>query len=266
MKLKSFFILLLSALSLTAFAQKKIALLEPLVGNGSIEVSGLEKAVLRGELRKAITEIQGFEAFTRTDIDKILEENHFQTSGMVDDAQIKRLGELAGADYLCVSTITKSSTEFYLEAYLIDVRSGQILNPASQYGKLENGRFTNLLSTCQTLTKELLGQNKPILSIEKTSHDFGDIPASGGQVATFPVRNIGATTLHITKVNYDGNDYDVRYPYELKPGERGEIKVTVLHYKYCSYPGDSHYLGGSIGIYSDGGKDIIWLSGNQICN
>lgn len=257
--IKTSFIILLACFHITSFAQKKIALLEPRVGNGSTEVNGMEKAMLRGELRKAISEFGDYEAFTRSDIDRMMEEYGFQNSGMVEDSQIKRIGEMSGADFICVSTITKSNEEFYVETYLIDMKSGKIINPAGQYGTLENGRLANMLPVCQSLSKELLGKNKPILEVEKSTYDFGKVSASGGATARFPVKNAGGGTLHIT-VRY-GEEYKVDYPSTLSPGERGEIIVTVLKYNGV-LNADSRYLY-PIYINSDGGDRKISISGWQ---
>ena len=135
---------------------KKIALLEPRVGEESTTVSGMEKAMVRGELRKAIVNIAGFEAVTRADIDQMMKEHTFQRTGMVSSDQIKKLGVMSGADYICVSTLTKSATEFYLEAYLIHLETGTMSNPASQYGELVEGKLANMFPACQALAKELL--------------------------------------------------------------------------------------------------------------
>ena len=103
------------------YAEKKVALLEPRAAEGSEAIAAMEKAMIRGEMRKALLQMDGYEAFSRSDIDQVMNEQNFQRSGVVSEADIHRLGEMSGADYICVTTITKSSTEFYLEAYLIDV-------------------------------------------------------------------------------------------------------------------------------------------------
>lgn len=157
--MRYFITLLCLAYVLILPAQKKIALLEPRVGTGSTAVNGLEKAMVRGELRKAIVNINGFDAVTRADIDQVMEELDFQRTGMVSQNQIKQIGELEAADYICVSTVTKSDSEFYVEAYLIHLETGTISNPASQYGELINGKLANMMPACQALAKELLGGN-----------------------------------------------------------------------------------------------------------
>lgn len=163
--MKRLILIVFCFLSLAAMAEsKKIALLEPRVGEGSTDVTGMEKAMIRGELRKAIVNHNGYEAFTRSDIDQMMLEQDFQRTGNVSDGDIHRLGEMTGADYICIATITKSSSEFYIEAYLINIESGGISNPASQYGELVNGKLGNMLPVCQALAQELLGTLSPMTS------------------------------------------------------------------------------------------------------
>lgn len=171
MKINFILIIYLSCLTLTGFAQQKIALLEPRVGEGSSAVSSMEKAMVRGELRKAIVNFPDFEAITRTDIDQMMKEFKFQQTGMVSEEQIKKVGEMSGADFICVSTLTKSNTEFYLEAYLIHLESGIMSNPASQYGELMDGKLANMLPVCQALAQELLG-------FPTTTNSFGNSTTS----------------------------------------------------------------------------------------
>lgn len=172
MRFKSTLIILLSFFTLNSYAQQKIALLEPRVGDGSTAVTSMEKAMIRGELRKVIVNFNGFEAITRTDIDQMMREQNFQRTGMVSDAQIKKLGEMSGADYICVSTLTKSNTEFYLEAYLIHLETGTMSNPASQYGELMDGKLANMLPVCQALAQELLGAQSTSNSTLRIKRDY----------------------------------------------------------------------------------------------
>lgn len=155
--MKKLLILLLSALSLTVFAQQKtqVAILEPIAMTK--EVSTMHRSMVRGEMVKAIGRQSGYAAFTRTDIDQIMAEQNFQQSGMVDDATRKRLGAMQGVDYVCVTKITKEGNNFYLEANLVNIESGQISNPATQYGELEGGSLSSMLAACEKLAAELVG-------------------------------------------------------------------------------------------------------------
>lgn len=188
-----FFAFLVSALALSA-QNMKVALLETLNGDKAVQVKGIEMNMVRGELRKAISNQVGYQAFTRTDIDQLMKEYGFQNSGMVSDSQRTRLGEMSGADYICVSTLTKSDTEFYLEAYLIDVETGEISNPATQYGILEGGTYANLFQICQDLAHELIGY----------------VDSSGGSHTNVPTRhsrpksqNADVITINVGNVSFD---------------------------------------------------------------
>ena len=171
--MKKLFIILFSVLSLLTFGQKKkIALIEPRVGSGSTAVTAMEKAMIRGELRKAIVQFDSYDAITRTDLDQMVKEFGFQSNGMVNESQRKKLGEMFGADYICVSTITKSNTEFYLEAYLIHLESGTMSNTASQYGELVGGKLANMFPACQALAQGLLGEIAPVAHASNYSSTY----------------------------------------------------------------------------------------------
>lgn len=164
---------------------KKVALLQTLNGDKSVQVKGIEMNMVRGELRKAISNQPGYQAFTRTDIDQLMREHGFQNSGMVSDAQRKKLGEMSGADYICVSTLTKSESQFYLEAYLIEVETGEISNPASQFGMLEGNTYTNLFQLCQDLAKELItdvggSSNSTVSSRQSAEQGYVDLGLPSG--------------------------------------------------------------------------------------
>lgn len=157
--MKKLLIILLSALSLTANAENiKLALLQPLTVPGSTECNPMEISMVRGELRKAFGWQSDFQVLTRMDVDAMLKEQGFQRSGMVDDAQRKQVGIMTGAQYICVSSITKYNTQIYIEAYLVDIETGQMTNPASQYINVKNEDYSTLPDACGELAKEMLGE------------------------------------------------------------------------------------------------------------
>lgn len=157
--MKKFVIILLSVFSLMANAENvKLALLQPLTVPGSTECNPMEISMVRGELRKAFGWQSDFQVLTRMDVDAMLKEQGFQRSGMVDDAQRKQVGIMTGAQYICVSSITKYNTQIYIEAYLVDIETGQMTNPASQYINVKNEDYSTLPAACGELAKEMLGE------------------------------------------------------------------------------------------------------------
>ncbi|MBP5477139.1 MAG: hypothetical protein J6Y00_05580 [Paludibacteraceae bacterium] len=212
--MRKLLIILLSVLSLTAFAQQKIALLEPRAGDGSTAISGMEKAMLRGELRKAIVNQPGYEAFTRADIDQLMKEQDFQRTGNVSEADIHKMGEMSGADFVCISTLNKSDNEFYLEAYLINVETGAISNPASQYGELVNGKLANMLPVCEDLARELLGFETSQSVQQEQQYEEQEELEEGAKAYNVYAFGIYGVVGYFYKPEYDGTTVEYRVIYK----------------------------------------------------
>ena len=156
--MKKLLTLLLLTISLAAVADRKIvALLQPLpIGTTAIEP--IEISMVRGELRTAISNNSDFQVVTRLDVDKILEEQGFQRTGMVDDNQRKEVGRMTGAEYICVSTITKYASQLYIEAYFVNVETGEMTNTATIYTRIDNADYSKLPGSCENLAKKILGE------------------------------------------------------------------------------------------------------------
>jgi formylglycine-generating enzyme required for sulfatase activity len=108
---------------------KKVAMLEPVVKGGS--VTQIEKEIILAALEEAITNIPGYRAFTRLDVNQIAKELSFQRSGMVDDEQRKRIGAMSGASLICISQLT-AGTNILIKSSLVDVETGEIVHTANQ--------------------------------------------------------------------------------------------------------------------------------------
>ena len=244
--MKRFFLIgVMLVLSLMASAQpRKVALLEPLNGDKAVPVKGIEKNMVRGELRKALSNQPGIQAFTRTDIDQLMKEHNFQNSGMVSDAQRKKLGEMASADYICVSKVSKSNKEFYLEAFLIDVETGEITNPATQYGQLEGGTYANLLEICQALAQELVGNvgtgsRSAVITIKVENFSFDMVKVEAGDFYF----GLGSTHVTLTR------DYYI-----------GKYEVTQELYDIVMGTNPSHFKG-----YDRPVEEVSWNEATEFC-
>ena len=147
-----------TSLDAQLLSSQKIVLLEPRVGDSTSTISVMEKALLRGELRKSITSITGEEVFSNVLVDQKVNEAGFQKTGIISIETLSMIENMSIADKILVTTIYKSESEFFLEAYLLDIKTGGISNMASQYGKLTGGKFENL-TPIQELAKEMFGTN-----------------------------------------------------------------------------------------------------------
>lgn len=148
---------LLLALPLVVFAQtKKVAILETVDKSG--EVSYVHKLMVRTSLAKAITETEGLEAYDRTDMDAIMGEQDFQRTGMVSNDQIKRLGEMTGAQYILVAELAPADNrKYFLTAKILDVESAR--TELTDYILMDNST-QGIAYGCKTLADKMFGSMK----------------------------------------------------------------------------------------------------------
>ena len=112
MKTRLFTLIMLLAVSVTAFAQQKktVAVLNPVCRDNS--ASNIYYSIVRGSFESVASATEGYETYDRTALDQIMQEHGFQRSGAVDETQIRELGKFAGVDYVLVTEI--SADEGYL--------------------------------------------------------------------------------------------------------------------------------------------------------
>ena len=149
-------IFMLSIVSTPSAAQLKVAILEPIIETG--EVSAIYKSVLRSKLISSISnEEVNYEAFTRSDIDAIMREQHFQNNGILDEEIRIRLGNLGGVDCICVSKLAEGSGYINIDIMLINVKSGKIESVAN---KLISNDLSELEETAIELGRKLVGLDR----------------------------------------------------------------------------------------------------------
>ena len=110
-------------LSWAAVAQdNKVAIFDPA---GSVENSIRE--IVREEISSIIVNTGEYTVLERSLINKVLEENKFQSGGLVDDAQISEIGKRMGANMVFVSSLTiMSNGNYYISCKMIDVLTARI--------------------------------------------------------------------------------------------------------------------------------------------
>ena len=78
----------------------KVAVFDPV---GKVEEAIHQ--IVREEISSVIVNSKGYVALERQLINKVLEENKFQGSGLVGESQVSEIGKVMGADYVFVTTI-----------------------------------------------------------------------------------------------------------------------------------------------------------------
>lgn len=120
-----YFFVLTTFICNNLFGQEKkmVAVMEPICRDSSVTM--FYKNVVRGAVESVIAQSEQYEAYDRVAFDQICMEQEFQHSGVVNDSQIKLLGELAGVDYILVSEL--SAYDGYLSAIIkiLNIESGR---------------------------------------------------------------------------------------------------------------------------------------------
>ena len=147
--MKKLLILLLSALSLTVYAQqKKVAVY--VTGNDPIN------NILGNRLVDGIAKSGKYIAIERTAsfLTELSKEHNYQRTGFVDDSEISRLGKQFGVQYVCVATVFNIWNEKYISTRLIDVETAEVTSTSSSNGSIVN--TSQLISVLNELSTGLL--------------------------------------------------------------------------------------------------------------
>ena len=78
-------------------------------------------------LTQAVFEAGNVRIIERANLEKILKEQKFQSSGLVDDNSAKAIGKIAGVDYVCYGDMKDIGEEITVNARIVDVESGEVL-------------------------------------------------------------------------------------------------------------------------------------------
>ena len=157
MKTKTILFLFLLISGMMSAQVKRVAILETV--DKENKVSYGNKLILRANLSKAITNTAGYEAYDRTDIDAIMGEQNFQRTGLVSNDQIKRLGEMTGANYILVAeAAVVDANNMFITAKLLDVETARTIMTdnvmmATNPEAIQEG--------CIALAKKLFGNTEP---------------------------------------------------------------------------------------------------------
>lgn len=151
-------VFILLSLSATIQAQtttKRVAILETVDREGKVPYG--VKLMVRSKLCDFITATPGYEGFDRVDLSSIVGEHEFQRSGLVSDRDIKRLGEMTGANYVLVAEVAYlNSSEIILTAKILNVETARVEQTASVQSF---ATVDELDKNCKNLAGKLLNLN-----------------------------------------------------------------------------------------------------------
>lgn len=160
--MKKYLFIILSALSLTAVAQKKVAVLTPVCRDNS--VSMFYQQIVRGSMESAVTSTDEYVSYDRTAFDKVLEEHAFERSGAVDDSQIRQMGVYAGVDYVLVTELSAAEGYMNIIVKILNIETGEFSKSLSE---LTEQQPKMVQSVCTDLAKQLFGIVDVTIGIRK---------------------------------------------------------------------------------------------------
>lgn len=111
--------------------------------------------MVRTRLTAAISMKQGYNAYDRVDLQTIMSEHNFQRTGLVDDATIKKLGEMTGASLVLIPEVAASDDgKIYVAVKMLDVTTAQTMMST---GQLMGSSSNEVDEGCLLLVEKVLG-------------------------------------------------------------------------------------------------------------
>lgn len=154
MKKQFLITLMLMVFAMAATAQnKKIAILETVDKKGDVPYGILLQ--LRSDLTYAISKTPGYEGYDRVDMAQIVGEHDFQRTGMVSDAQIRKLGEMTGASSILVAeAAVYDKDNIIITAKILNVETASVERAVPAQISSTNPR--EMQDACMELADKLL--------------------------------------------------------------------------------------------------------------
>lgn len=222
---KILLIIIVACISVSASAQKKkIAILETMCTDNSIGTGYLR--MIGDNIETGIVNHPDYIAFNRKQVSAIMEEHKFQRSGLVDDAEIRAMGQMAGVDYVLASEAIQVDGNVFVTAKVLNVETGRYVMSANELmvydpQKIQEG--------CSFLAAKLLNNGKDLKGNYKrpTSHTgkkrSNAIAAKTGLTAYWTFDD--ETGRDVTGNGYNGNKTgNISYITDTPDGEGKAIQ------------------------------------------
>ncbi len=164
--MKKLLILLLSALSLTVYAQAekvRIAVFDPIA---TFAINDGTDVIVREITSSTVVNSGMYDVIDRMTLNKLAEEQNFARNGMMDETQAVQIGKIAGASKVLFSVLASSGTRNMLTTKLIDVLTGTV--EKQQYKLIDQSM--DIVLEVENLTKALIGGKIPTRTTTTTTY------------------------------------------------------------------------------------------------
>jgi TolB-like protein len=119
------------------FADKRVAV----VGIESQEIDRKVSHAMVDFIINAFVNDGSLKVVDRQSIEKILDEQSFQSKDFADTSKMIKVGKLAGAEYISIGSLSKVGGTYYLNIKLISVESAEIIGSSIATAKDDAGFF-----------------------------------------------------------------------------------------------------------------------------
>lgn len=259
MKRTEIILLLLMGILAIGMAQKTVAVWDITVAKGSEEVSALRKSQIMSALETGVVTSAGYKAFARTALDKIKQERKFQTGGEVSDNDIRKIGQMAGVDFILLPEVAKEGMEMNVNVKVLNIESGAYDNASYEY--ISNATGENINIQCVKLAQRLFGGSTSSFS-------------SSGRDSSFAVEEVpevpaGYTDLGLPSGTYwkNSNESGGFYTYEQAVNRFGSKLPTKEQFEELKNSCSWQWIGNGYKVTGPNSNFIILpAAGSRNCN
>lgn len=192
-------VILMLPIVLIAQTPKKVAVME--TKRATENVSDFQLIMVRGGMETAVSGTNGYIAYDRSALDAIMREQNFQRSGAVSESEIKKLGEMAGVQYVLVTEASVEDGYIFIIAKILDVETGRY---DKSYDVLCEVNPIEIKKSCAELGRKLFGTQ--IDSTSKNNNASGnsaDVNVSeSSNVIEIKVGNISFEMIKVKAGNF----------------------------------------------------------------
>ncbi|HUT97774.1 MAG TPA: CsgG/HfaB family protein [bacterium] len=163
-------------------------------------------------LSSRLSDTGAFRLIERGQIIRVLEEQAFQTSGLVDPSTAVQIGQILGADYVGVGSITKFGNTYTVSTRFVKVETAEITLADTFTAEGED----QIPSICNDLAKEMASKASVIHLRIRANDDGVEAYVNGQYIGVCPVEYDVTTGSHKIKFVYSGTygyqkTIDVKY-------------------------------------------------------